>query len=277
MASARPISPQSWNRYSYVLNKPMNLIDPSGLTAQSTGEGCSAEFDRCDGGESTSQAENNYAENVQHQMNATAATQAAQSGDWDTFNDLMAEDSTLVIDPQKSGNLIPDKTTNPEDYYMMAVLLGEATPWGKVGKEHQYGIDQSGKSLKEAGLPNGPLITEDTAMLEMIYMASSIINRMGASNSGNSITKIAASGEFAGFKPGLKLLENGGAPRRQLAFARAAIDFVRGIGRPAGAGGSQVPENVQFWKAVVQGNRIRPWREDIDYRRVGMTDFSTQN
>src|SRR6266850_560385 len=277
MASARPISPQSWNRYSYVLNKPMNLIDPSGLTAQSTGEGCSAEFDRCDGGESTSHAENNYAENVQHQMNATAATQAAQSGDWDTFNDLMAEDSTLVIDPQKSGNLIPDKTTNPEDYYMMAVLLGEATPRGKVGKEHQYGIDQSGKSLKEAGLPNGPLITEDTAMLEMIYMASSIINRMGASNSGNSITKIAASGEFAGFKPGLKLLENGGAPRRQLAFARAAIDFVRGIGRPAGAGGSQVPENVQFWKAVVQGNRIRPWREDIDYRRVGMTDFSTQN
>jgi RHS repeat-associated protein len=30
-ASARTGTPQSWNRYSYVLNNPLNLIDPSGL------------------------------------------------------------------------------------------------------------------------------------------------------------------------------------------------------------------------------------------------------
>jgi hypothetical protein len=30
-ASARPSAPQSWNRYSYVLNNPLKLVDPTGL------------------------------------------------------------------------------------------------------------------------------------------------------------------------------------------------------------------------------------------------------
>jgi RHS repeat-associated protein len=31
MESARSSNPQSWNRYSYVLNRPLSLIDPSGM------------------------------------------------------------------------------------------------------------------------------------------------------------------------------------------------------------------------------------------------------
>ena len=31
IASGRASMPQSWNRYAYVLNNPLNLIDPSGL------------------------------------------------------------------------------------------------------------------------------------------------------------------------------------------------------------------------------------------------------
>jgi RHS repeat-associated protein len=31
LSSGRPIHPQSWNRYSYVMNHPLTLIDPNGL------------------------------------------------------------------------------------------------------------------------------------------------------------------------------------------------------------------------------------------------------
>src|SRR5260370_40651393 len=31
LAAVDPTNPQSWNRYAYVLNSPMNLVDPTGL------------------------------------------------------------------------------------------------------------------------------------------------------------------------------------------------------------------------------------------------------
>lgn len=34
MASARAINPKSWNRYTYVLNNPLKLVDPEGLSPQ---------------------------------------------------------------------------------------------------------------------------------------------------------------------------------------------------------------------------------------------------
>jgi RHS repeat-associated protein len=34
LAAVDPANPQSWNRYSYVMNVPMNLVDPSGMCAQ---------------------------------------------------------------------------------------------------------------------------------------------------------------------------------------------------------------------------------------------------
>lgn len=37
-ASGRPNNPQSWNRYSYVLNRPLSLIDPDGLKDEDPGE-----------------------------------------------------------------------------------------------------------------------------------------------------------------------------------------------------------------------------------------------
>ena len=34
--SGKPASPQSWNRYSYVMNNPLRLIDPTGLDSEDT-------------------------------------------------------------------------------------------------------------------------------------------------------------------------------------------------------------------------------------------------
>jgi RHS repeat-associated protein len=41
MASAKPVDPQSWNRYSYVGNNPMNFSDPSGMAARPGGRNIS--------------------------------------------------------------------------------------------------------------------------------------------------------------------------------------------------------------------------------------------
>jgi hypothetical protein len=38
LAAVDPSNPQSWNRYSYVLNNPLGLIDPSGLNECAPGE-----------------------------------------------------------------------------------------------------------------------------------------------------------------------------------------------------------------------------------------------
>jgi RHS repeat-associated protein len=42
LSSGYPTSPQSWNRYSYVSNQPLNRVDPSGLFEWSAGLGGSA-------------------------------------------------------------------------------------------------------------------------------------------------------------------------------------------------------------------------------------------
>jgi RHS repeat-associated protein len=39
LAAVDPSNPQSWDRYAYVLNDPLTLVDPTGLDCQSTIEG----------------------------------------------------------------------------------------------------------------------------------------------------------------------------------------------------------------------------------------------
>jgi RHS repeat-associated protein len=98
MISARPINPQSWNRYSYVMNRPTNLIDPTGAISEGANRsGCSAESRTCGGGTNTSEDEQEHDRRVQSTRNAIAATEAARNGDWDTYNALMAADSNLVV------------------------------------------------------------------------------------------------------------------------------------------------------------------------------------
>ncbi|MBZ5648597.1 MAG: RHS repeat-associated core domain-containing protein [Acidobacteriia bacterium] len=46
LGAANPTTPQSLNRYAYVMNAPTTLVDPKGLNASS----CSAEFQSCGGG-----------------------------------------------------------------------------------------------------------------------------------------------------------------------------------------------------------------------------------
>jgi len=40
LAAVDPTNPQTWNRYAYVMNNPMNLVDPQGLNPPAIGQGC---------------------------------------------------------------------------------------------------------------------------------------------------------------------------------------------------------------------------------------------
>jgi hypothetical protein len=92
MISARTINPQSWNRYSYALNRPTGFIDPSGAISERPNH--------------TSEEEQDYDSRLQSTRNASAATEAANNGDWDTYNELMAADENLVRETQTSGTLL---------------------------------------------------------------------------------------------------------------------------------------------------------------------------
>ncbi|HYV09785.1 MAG TPA: RHS repeat-associated core domain-containing protein [Pyrinomonadaceae bacterium] len=82
MVSARPTNPQGWNRYSYVLNRPTSLVDPSGAISERPSH--------------INQEEQEYDTRLQSTRNAVEATEAANNGDWDTYNEIMAADSNLV-------------------------------------------------------------------------------------------------------------------------------------------------------------------------------------
>jgi hypothetical protein len=63
---------------------------------------CPAEFSSCTendgdlGSEETERGLADYDDRLHHQQNAMAATRAAQAGDTETYNDIMASDSSLV-------------------------------------------------------------------------------------------------------------------------------------------------------------------------------------
>ena len=45
LGTASPGSPQTWNRYAYVMNNPTGLIDPSGMNAMSCLDVCGLSSD----------------------------------------------------------------------------------------------------------------------------------------------------------------------------------------------------------------------------------------
>jgi RHS repeat-associated protein len=112
MISARTINPQSWNRYSYVLNRPTTLVDPSGAIAEGANGGCSAESRNC-AGDNKSEDEQEYDSRLQSTRNAIAATEAARDGDWDTYHELMAADT----------NLVPSQETNDYTKSLVQVVV----------------------------------------------------------------------------------------------------------------------------------------------------------
>jgi RHS repeat-associated protein len=97
LLSVNRFDPQTWNRYSYVLNNPTKLIDPSGLAANSPGGVCAAEFSNCDGQESGSQGERDYEHRVQTTRDGILAQHYIDNGDLGAAQRILDDNSDVGI------------------------------------------------------------------------------------------------------------------------------------------------------------------------------------
>lgn len=116
---ANASSQQGFNRYAYVTNDPINLVDPMGLTLQIPGY-CSAQYSSCGGGGDTgsgfsgtpfddtpfggegmpasvAQGLSAYLGRLQNTYDALAANRAIQNGDWERALAILAGNPNLEI------------------------------------------------------------------------------------------------------------------------------------------------------------------------------------
>ncbi|MFN0140053.1 MAG: BPSL0067 family protein [Pyrinomonadaceae bacterium] len=105
-ASATIRNPQTFNRYSYVINSPYKFTDPLGLKLSSGT--CAAESKNCGGsGERLAEGEAEHDERLDNTYDRLDAQSAADRGDMDTFWSIMrSNDSLQAFDA--NGNELQD-------------------------------------------------------------------------------------------------------------------------------------------------------------------------
>jgi RHS repeat-associated protein len=131
MASARAIDPQTWNRFSYVANNPLKLVDPSGLSAQLGGRNIS----NWNGAMATEQATEGISPWPDVPVEQTAEN--IDSGNaLDSVAPASSDSGTLtgtVIDPQNPQEAITNNAT-PEQADLLVSGAAEAARRMQVGQ-----------------------------------------------------------------------------------------------------------------------------------------------
>ncbi len=242
-------NPQSWNRYTYVENDPVNFIDPDGLFLgrlfRSIGRFFSRLFGRGGG----------------------IRLPGGIEGGLGFVPLIPIPNPTL---PRCRAE-VPD---DPDRRAAIATILGEATPFGRLG-QREYALNQSGRQA--VGNRRGELITLDSLNREKRLIASVLVNRV-SNGFGTSLLAVAsARSQFIGYAEGVsrlaayQLLPNISEQCQQLYGAIQAVDDVlrNGVEDP----------NVLYFKAVVQGRPafVRRFEQGVDIDRVADTDFSVSN
>jgi len=148
-ASASIRNPQTFNRYSYVLNSPYKFTDPLGLLPASANSwgGCGAEFSSCDGnsGGFANEFERQYQERLENDYARMRAQAAANRGDWDTFWDIMRGNDTLSAYDQ-NGERVRDPN---EPTVTVKATVNVSSAGAESGSTINLSIADSGYNSRE--------------------------------------------------------------------------------------------------------------------------------
>ncbi|MGH9971397.1 MAG: RHS repeat-associated core domain-containing protein, partial [Pyrinomonadaceae bacterium] len=255
MASASAGNPQSWNRYAYVGNDPLNATDPGGMVGSRT----PATGGLGQGGE--------FFGSMMHQINGLNGVYTGEqtwNRDWAGGTMDYGEYVSISM-PQ---NLAPDlQNLDERTKIFVAVGLGEGTQFevgsGNIDGYPSLSFDQLAKEQKGGS----SIHFEGQAALKQLrdesyFMISALLNDV---SSGRYKTlEAAAKGEAIGYAEGVKRLDQLSYPMYAVR-ARLMIEQLRYID----ANGPNSVSN--FWRGVAQPGGQRAFRQG-DFR-AGNTDF----
>jgi hypothetical protein len=155
MASAKTTNPQTFNRYSYVLNNPYKLVDPSGLESEEVDQAFAHLGELADEAEAIRQAEEDAArEAAQRQQQ-----QQPQITPTNMDNVTLPEGPKSTPAPLKK-NLVDDSEPAPYEGFSAKQILQaqtlrryiEKSSVGRFVTEYSFNLDRNGKVQVNLGL-----------------------------------------------------------------------------------------------------------------------------
>jgi RHS repeat-associated protein len=257
-------NPQTFNRYAYCGNNPVNATDPSGMTAQPGGRNI-GNWNGAMASEQASGETLSGGESPSYQPAAVEATKDAEGSAGAEGKSSDPEDA----EPQNSQ--VDVTSLDARTKIFVAVGLGEGTGFqvgtGDVDGYPALSFDQLPKEQKGAS----SIHFEGQAALgelrlESYFMISALMNDVSAGR--YKTLEAAAQGEAVGYATGVERLNQLNSPMYNIR-ARLMIEQLRNIDASGPNG------DANFWRGVAQPGGQRAFRQG-DFR-AGNTDFMSMN
>ena len=297
-ASASIRDPQTFNRYSYVLNSPYKFTDALGLlpVGMSTAGFCGAEFTACSGdtewGQSGTFADSPPVPPSEQADEGIAANhEAAHSGQQE------AQGPQPPPPPSDRDSILKlINEMNSAEIAGLEMILGEVLSINQVGQNEYDTSQNTSGGLVSAPRPTGAPISRHDIQTSMFMFLLVMENRAADGNfGGTTFESVIRDGQVARDR-GRNILQAFIDNRKRSDGLGGLGDVelaVQTIKRWSSGGGNNGVENLRqdfqlrridstkilYWKAVVQppATSLRSWRTGIDVTRVARTDFSIRN
>jgi len=197
MAAANPANPQTWNRYAYVSNSPLNGTDPAGLSQEDDvsdpnrmlyvdptyGPGnCSAQYSFQDCGGWTGVWSGVFGDGLARYKQEYGGLSADMVQGLQRYKSINATgwDPVLGVNWAILDALAQQRYSDSMQKTLAALLQvdpSELTPLGVVGGNANFAIDQATWEAKSAGCTTGPFgAGSRCGFLDSLHFESGIID-----------------------------------------------------------------------------------------------------